>query len=170
MPGYKEMMKLTGFRSKNAVWKLINRMVDEGVVSKDSSGRLIPDRLFGEVKVLGLVEAGIPLEAEESDIDSTSLDDLLIRHPDSTYMLRVKGDSMVEAGIFDGDMVMVDRLAEAGDGDIVIAEVDGGWTMKYLRKRGGRIYLEPANRRFKPIFPKEGLKVAAVVKAVIRKL
>jgi len=58
MPSYTEIMKLVGFKSKNAVYKLINKLVDEGVVSKDSSGKLTPNRMFNEVPLLGVVEAG----------------------------------------------------------------------------------------------------------------
>ena len=65
--------------------------------------------------------------------------------------------------------MLVERKGEPKDGDIVIAEVDGGWTMKYYRKRAGKIYLEPANKKYKPIYPTESLNVAAIVKAVIRK-
>ena len=61
MPTYSEMLKLFGFKSKNAVYKLVNKLVEEGVVRKDSSGRLVPNNIFGEVPVLGLVEAGLRL-------------------------------------------------------------------------------------------------------------
>jgi len=60
MPGYKEIMSLVGFKSKNAVYKLINKLVEDEVVDKDSSGRLTPMKIFGEIPLLGLVEAGIP--------------------------------------------------------------------------------------------------------------
>jgi SOS-response transcriptional repressor LexA len=83
--------------------------------------------------------------------------------------LRIKGDSMVEAGIKEGDMVIVERGANYRDGDIVIAEVDGQWTIKYFRQNGKQIYLEPANKNYKPIYPKEELIISAVVKAVVRK-
>lgn len=171
VPGYQEIMSLVGFKSKNAVYKLLNKLVEDGVFSKDSRGKLVPQRLMGEIPVLGLVEAGIPTAAEEDILDSTSIEEFLIGDTkDSTYMLEVKGDSMIEAHIAEGDMVLVERTSRAKVGDIVIAEVDGGWTMKYLRTdKKGRTYLEPANKNYKPIYPEYDLKVAAVVKAVIRK-
>jgi repressor LexA len=169
MPGYQEIMKLVGFKSKNAVYKLINKLVEEGIVEKDSQGRLSPSKLYGEVKVLGLVEAGFASVAEEETLDTMSLDEFLIGNKEATYMLRVKGDSMIDAGIQEGDMVIVERSQPAREGDIVIAEVDGGWTMKYYRKKAGKIYLEPANKKYPLIFPEHDLKIAAVVKAVIRK-
>jgi repressor LexA len=169
MPSYAEMMELLGFRSKNAVFKLVKRLEEEGFLSKDGAGKLIPNQLYGEVRVLGQVEAGFPSPAEEELCDTMSLDEFLIRNKEATYMLKISGESMKDAGIMPGDMVLVDRSQAPAVGDIVIAEVDGKWTIKYLRKKGGRTYLEPANKRFPLIWPEEELKIAAVVKAVIRK-
>ncbi len=169
MPSYTEIMELVGFKSKNAVAKLIDKMIDEGIVTKDSAGKIIPTRMFDEVPVLGLVEAGFPTTAEESSSDTMSIDDYLIEKKESTYILEVKGDSMIEAGICEGDLVIAERTQNAREGDIVIAEVDGGWTMKYLRKKNGKPYLEPANKNFKNIYPTEELRIAAVVKGVVRK-
>ena len=169
MPVYTEIMKLLGFKSKNAVAKLLHKLIDEGVLDKDQSGRLIPNKLVGEVPLLGLVEAGFPSVAEESLLDTLNIDDFLVRDKDSSYLLKVKGDSMIDAGIQDGDLVLAEKKGQAKDGDIVIALVDGGWTMKYYRNRKGEVYLEPANKNFKPIYPEAELEVAAIVKGVIRK-
>ncbi|MEK7150582.1 MAG: transcriptional repressor LexA [Patescibacteria group bacterium] len=168
MPSYAEIMKLVGFKSKNAVSKLIDRLEQSGFIERDSTGKLIPQNIFGEIKKLGVVEAGFPTLAEEDTSDSISLDQLLIKNKDSTYMLTVKGDSMIDAGIHNGDMVIAERNNNPNPGDIVIAEVDGGWTMKYFRRSGNRVYLDPANKNFDSIIPKEDLKIEAVVKAVIR--
>lgn len=170
MPGYKEVMAMLGFKSKNAVFKLINKLVEDGVIEKDSSGRMIPRQLVGEVPLLGLVEAGIPEVAEQETLDTLNIDDYLVGNTKAeTFLLEVKGDSMIEEGIHEGDLVIAERCNDARDGEIVIAEVDGGWTMKYLRKKGTRIYLEPANKKYKPIYPEQDLRIAAVVKGVIRK-
>lgn len=169
MPTYTEIMKILGFKSKNAVFKLVSKFIDEGILEKDSSGRLIPKNIFGEVPILGLVEAGFPTPAEEELADTMSLDEYMIERKEATYMLEVKGDSMIDAGIQEGDLVLVERGREPKIGDIVIAEVDGGWTMKYYRKKGSTIYLEPANKRYGPIFPTHDLKIEAVVRGVIRK-
>ena len=169
MPTYAEIMTLVGFKSKNAVYKLINKLVGEGVLDKDSSGRLIPNKLIGEVPMLGLVEAGFPTVAEETVLDTLSIDEYLINDKDKTYLLEVKGDSMIEAGIQEGDLVVAERASNPKEGDIVIAEVDGGWTMKYFRKKGNQVYLEPANKKYKPIYPEYDIKIAAVVTGVVRK-
>lgn len=169
MPSYSEIMQLTGFKSKNAVFKLIQRMVDDGFVKKDTRGKLTPTKLLGEVPLLGLVEAGIPTATDEALTDTLSLDDYLVEHKEASYLLEVKGDSMIEEGIKEGDLVLAERRGEPKDGDIVIAEVDGGWTMKYFRKKGNKVWLEPANKNYKPIFPEYSFRVAAIVKGVIRK-
>lgn len=162
-------MELVGFRSRNAVACLIDRLVTAGRVTTDPQGKLIPTRHNGDVPILGGVEAGFPSPAEEELIDTMSLDEYLIANKEATYMLKVQGDSMIEAGIQPGDLVIVERTNVPRVGDIVIAEVDGAWTMKYLRKHGSTLYLAPANRKYQPIIPKEELKVVAVVKAVVRK-
>ncbi len=169
MPGYKEIMSLTGFRSKNAVFKLIQKLVEEGVVTKDSQGHLIPQFLFEGLPLLGLVEAGFPSPAEEELLDMMSFDELLAPNKESTYILKVKGDSMIEAGIHAGDMVIVERRQSYKVGQIVIAAIDGEYTMKYLRKKGDSHYLEPANKNYQNIYPSESFRIEAVVTGVVRK-
>lgn len=169
MPSYAEIMSLLGFKSKNAVFKLVNKLEEENFLSKDNKGKLIPKHLYGELMVLGQVEAGFPSPAEEELSDTMSLDEYLIKNKEATYMLKVSGESMKDAGILPGDMVLVDRSLTPAEGNIVIAQIDNQWTIKYFRKEGGVVYLEPANKKFPNIYPQEELKIAAVVKAVIRK-
>lgn len=170
LPGYKEIMSLLGFKSKNSVYKFLNKLVDDGVLDKDSSGKLTPMKIFGEVPLLGLVEAGIPTTVDQDNTNSLSLDEYLVGGvKGSSYLLEVKGDSMIDEGIKEGDLVIVERRGDPKDGDIVIAEVDGGWTMKYFKKKGNLIYLKPANKNYSPIYPQYDLKIAAIVRGVIRK-
>jgi repressor LexA len=168
MPTYSEMLKLFNFKSKNAVFRVVEKLIEGGLVAKDHLGRLIPSETFGEIPKLGLVKAGFPSEVEELE-DTVNLDDFLIKNKSLTYLLEVDGDSMIEAHIEKGDMVLVEKTNQAKDGDIVIAEVDGEFTMKYFRKDGSKIWLEPANKNYQPIFPTQSLNVIAKLKAVIRK-
>jgi SOS regulatory protein LexA len=169
MPSFSEIGEMVGLRSKNAVFKLINRLEQLKVLERDGKGRLIPGSIASSVKILGTVEAGFPSPAEEELLDTLSLDDLLIQNPEATFLLKVSGDSMSGAGILPGDMVLIDKGRVPRSGDIVIAEVDGEWTMKYLRKKGDSVILIPANPRYKPIKPQKELNIAGVVTAVVRK-
>jgi len=169
MPSFSEIGEIVGMSSKNAVHKLVNKLEHLKVLERDKKGRLIPRSIASPVKMLGTVEAGFPSPAEEELVDTLSLDNLLIQNPEATFLLKVSGDSMSGAGILPGDMVLVDRGESPKSGDIVIAEVDGEWTMKYLKKRGESIVLLPANPKFRPIKPKKELKIAGVVTAVLRK-
>ena len=168
MPTYSEMMKLFGFRSKNAIFKIVDKLVEAGLVAKDHLGRLVPAKSFGEIQMAGLVKAGLPSDVEEQT-DTINLEDMLVGKKELTYMLEVDGDSMIDAHIEKGDHVLVERTSVAKVGDIVIAEVDGEFTMKYYRKDSGKVYLEPANKNYKNIYPEHSLNIVAVVKAVIRK-
>ncbi len=169
MPTYTEMMGLFGFKSKNAVAKIVNKLLEAGTVAKDHLGRLVPTESFGEIPKLGFVTAGFPADVEAEMADTVDLDQYLVGKKNFTYMLEVDGDSMIDAHIADGDMVLVEKTNTAKDGDIIIAEVDGEFTMKYLRKKGQKAWLEPANKNYKPIYPTHSLNITAVVKAVIRK-
>ena len=138
-------------------------------MEKDEAGKLLPGRLFHAVPVLGTVTAGFPSPAEKELADTMTLDEFLITNKEATYILKVNGESMIEAGILSGDLLLVERGAEPRDGDIVIAQIDREWTMKFFRRCGRTMFLEAANKDFKPIYPTEELKIAAVVRAVIRK-
>ncbi len=147
----------------------LGTLVGPDVLERDAKFRLIPLSTAAPLRMLGIVEAGFPSPAEESLADNISLDDLLIQNREASFLVKVSGDSMTGAGIMPGDMVIVDRGQVAKSGDIVIAEVDGQWTMKYLRKRGEDVVLLPANPKYQPIRPKVELKIAGVVTAVVRK-
>jgi len=190
MPSYSEMMPLFSLKSKNAVFKIVNNLQKEGFVIKDDTGRIIFNSEFYSpsffpapvrslsfpyfsspaflVKLLGRIEAGFPSPAEEELLDMISIDKLLIKNPVSSFLLKVTGDSMTEAGIMPGDYVVVDKSRTAAEGNIVIAQVDNAWTMKYLAKENGSYILMPANPKYKPIKPKNELVIAGVVTGVVR--
>ncbi len=169
MPGYKEMLKLFGYRSKNAVFGLLQKLEEHGYITRKHGKLAATAKLIGSIRLLGFVEAGFPSPAEEELIDTLSLDEFLIKKPEATFMLKVSGNSMIDAGIHPGDIVLVERGAQPKTGHIVIAQVDGDWTMKYFVKKGRNIWLEPANKKYKPIRPEHSLEIAGVVRTVIRK-
>lgn len=169
MPSYSEVAEIFGYASKNAAYRVVKKMCEMGFIEKDAQGKLLPGKLFNEIRLLGLVEAGFPSPAEEELVDTMSIDDYLVEKPEATFLLRVKGESMKDAGIVEGDLVVVERASSARVGDIVIAEIDGESTMKYLRKQRQGFYLEAANDAYDDIHPEGEMKVEAVVKGVVRK-
>ena len=169
LPSYQEMLGLFGYRSKNSVYRLVQKLKNQGYLKKDSKGKLAPEeRLFG-VRLLGDVQAGFPSPAEEELADAISLDEYLITDKQSTFLLKVSGRSMTGAGINPGDLVLVERGREPRQNDIVVACVDNEWTIKRYIKRGRKIILKPENPRFRPIFPRQDLTFGGVVIGVIRK-
>jgi len=168
-PGYNEMLDVFGYRSKNAVFGLLGKLEEHGYVRKSHGKIALTGKLTGSIRLLGEVQAGFPSPAEEELIDTLSLDEYLVEKPDATFMLRVTGDSMVDAGIQPGDLVLVEKGKEAKNYDIVIAEVDEDWTMKYFIKDRDGVRLEPANSKYETIRPKHSLKIGGIVRTVIRK-
>ncbi len=169
MPSYSEMLKIFRFRSKNAVFKKVNQLVSLGLCAKDKTGRLIPAGVQKPVRLLGFIQAGFPSPAEEETVDLMSLDEYLVSNPQATYLLKVSGDSMLDAGIHPGDLVLVQKNLIPKSGDIVVACVDKEWTLKYFEKIKGKVRLRAANKKYPPIEPKEELVIAGVVIANVRK-
>lgn len=169
MPSYSEMLKVFGFRSKNAVFKKISQLVAEGLVAKDRTGRLVPLHGSQPVKLLGQVRAGFPSPAEEETVDLISIDEYLISNPQATFLLKVDGDSMIDAGIHPGDLVLIQKGLSPKHGDVVVACVDHQWTLKYFEKHKGKIILRAANKKYPPIEPQQELIIGGVVIANIRK-
>ena len=97
------------------------------------------------------VAAGFPSPADDYIDVGIDLNEVLIRHPSSTFFLRVSGDSMVEAGIQDGDLLVVDRSLDARPGQVVVAVLDGAFTLKRLAHHQGRLRLEAANSAYPPL-------------------
>jgi SOS regulatory protein LexA len=169
LPTYSEMARLFGYSSKNAAFRLAQKLMDEGFVEKDETGRLIPKGERLGIPLLGYVQAGFPSPAEEELIDTLSLDEFLIEKPTASFMLKVSGDSMRDAGIHQDDLVIVERGVEPKNGDIALACVDNEWTLKYYQKRAGQVSLVPANPDYPIIYPKGELTLGGIVRAVIRK-
>src|SRR3989344_9173723 len=102
-------MHLWGYRTKSAVDYRVNKLIAGRVIKKDRSGRLLPRFSYEGTRLLGLVEAGFPSPAEEELLDVMSFDEYLTPNKEASYILKVKGDSMMDAGIHPGDMVVVER-------------------------------------------------------------
>lgn len=169
-PSYSEMADLFGYHSKNAVYGPVNKLCRLGYLEKSRNGRIVfTGKITGSIKLLGAVQAGFPSPAEEELVDTINLDQFLVARPEATYLLKVSGDSMIEAGIHPGDLVLVEKGGVPKKNDIVIAQVDGEWTMKYFGKDRTGVYLDPANPQYSRIRPERSLAIGGIVKAVVRK-
>ena len=169
MPSYAEMLGLLEVKSKSVIHFWVGRLIAEGLLEKDGKGRLRMTRRALAIPLAGAVQAGFPSPEEEALCDVMSLDEYLVNRPETSFLLQVTGDSMIHAGILAGDLVVIEKGREPKNGDIVIAEVDGEWTIKYFRKQGKAVYLEAANPGYPVIRPKTELRLGGVVTAAIRK-
>lgn len=111
------------------------------------------------------VQAGFPSAADDHVADKIDLNQHLVRKPDSTFLVRAAGESMIDAGIRDGDLLVVDRSISPSNGKIVVAAVDDQLTVKFLILKKGKPYLMPANAQFPPIpvDPENGVLIWGVV-------
>ncbi len=117
------------------------------------------------------VQAGFPSPAEDFAVERLDLATILLTHPQATFFVRLRGDSMRDAGIFDGDLMVVNRALKPRHTDIVLAVVDGDFTCKTLSLKQGRMRLLPANPTYPEIFLKEGqtVEIWGVVTASIKR-
>ena len=117
------------------------------------------------------VRAGFPSPAEDFQVERLDLTTILVSHPQATFFLRLRGDSMHDAGLFDGDLLVVNRALKPVNGDVVIAVVDGEFTCKTLWLKFGGMKLVAANPTYPEIVPKEGqtIEVWGVVTASIKR-
>nr|WP_281412196.1 transcriptional repressor LexA [Miltoncostaea marina] len=122
-----------------------------------------PAREAAALPLVGSVAAGAPLLAEQH------VEDWVASPFPGDFLLRVRGDSMIEAGILDGDLVVVKRTPTASEGEIVVAMIEDEATVKRLRRVDGRVHLMPENPAYEPIVPDE-VTLAGVVVGVLRKL
>ncbi len=142
-------------------------MTTAELIAPSGCSRFQPLPLF-----LARVSAGFPSPADDYLEGSLDLNEHLIKHPAATFFVRASGDSMQDAGIHTGDILVVDRSLDPGHNSVVIAVINGDLTVKRIMKSGGRLFLAPANPRYRPIEISEGMdfEVWGVVTSVIHKL
>jgi SOS regulatory protein LexA len=167
MPSITEVMKLCSFKSRSSAFYLIEKLSKGGILEKDAQGKVVPSPEMHTLRVLGNIRAGFAAPAEEELADTITVGEYLIKHKESSYLLKVEGDSMKDAGIMEGDMVIFERRGDAKPGDIVVALTEDGYTLKFLRKKGVKLYLEAANDEYPNIYPAEG-QIIGVVTSTFR--
>lgn len=178
-PSFEEIAGYFGYRSLATVHEHLSNLEDKGYIRKNynesrSIELLDPDggRRAAELPLLGRVAAGEPIEAVEDRETLSVPEDMIAGGRGEHYVLRVRGDSMIDEQIRDGDYVVVESRDDAREGEMVIALIDGeSATMKkYYREGDGRVRLQPANPELSPIrVDEERVRVRGVVVGVIRK-
>ena len=153
-------------------WKEATKPVRIPVSLLDAVMRFIETSGYKLPIYASRVPAGIPDDAEDHVEKTTDLNSLLIKNPRDTFLLRVAGDSMMDAGFYEDDILTVDRNLEARNGQIVVALVDGRATVKTFRKDREGVTLVPENKRYVPIkiLPASDFQILGVVTNVIRKV
>ena len=169
MPSYAAIGARLGLKSKSTVAALVARLRLEGFLAAAPDKRLQPGARFFERTLADSVRAGFPQPADDSSRATLTLDEFLIEQPSRTVLVRVKGDSMIEAGIQPGDIAVVEKRHDARAGDLVVAIVDGEFTLKTLAREKGDYVLQPANPAYPVIRPKGSLEIFGVVVGVVRK-
>ena len=175
-PSYREIGRKFRLTSSATVSQHLDALVKKGFLTK-TAGKLMlsPEtRGFRGVPIVGRVAAGLPITAIENREGHLDMESLF---PDDAihFAVRVNGDSMADAGILEGDYVIVRQQEDAADGETIVAYVgeDGEATVKVFRKRGRYIDLEPRNSAYRPIRlrpGREGLRIAGKVVGLVRKL
>ena len=170
LPSYARLMSLLGFASKSAVKKVLGRLEGMGMLERTPDGDWAPsERFFDRAIATQPVPAGMPISADSDVHEQITIDRFLIQQPNKTVLIRVKGDSMVDAGIHDGDLAVVERKTEATQGDIVVAVVDDQFTLKTLARDKDGYHLLPANPNYPVIRPNGKLEIFGVLVGLVRK-
>lgn len=172
-PTMTEIGEAMGIKSKGTVHRYVNSLIDKGFLEKSGSGwrnlALVDaeEPGVGTLPLAGRIAAGHPIEAIEGR-DSIDVNEMLVRP--GRFVLRVSGDSMIEAGILDGDWVVIESRATARDGEIVVALVDNEEaTLKRLQRKDGMVELIPENSSMEPmIYSGERVQVQGVLVGVMR--
>ncbi len=185
-PSVREIGEAVGLSSSSTVQSHLKTLERRGLLWRDPTkpralvpldvGRPVaaapaPDGERPEVAlipVVGRVAAGVPITAAENLEEMFVLPAAFVRHS-GTFMLRVKGDSMIDAAIIDGDLIVVDPKPDASDGEIVVAMIDGEATVKRFYREPGRIRLQPENSTMAPIYA-DDVTIVGRVGAVVRRL
>jgi repressor LexA len=170
LPSYEKISNDLGFKSKNSVWQYFQKLVEEGLICMSNNRYFISPDLFGVNYFHDGVRAGFPSPAEDYLAEKISFDDMLVSRPASTFTVRVVGDSMVDAGYYEDDIVVVVKGIEPRNGDVVVAVVDGEFTMKTYRKIGGEVVLEAANPAYPDIRARDEIEIFGVVTGLVRKI
>ena len=167
-PTYAAIGKFLGLKSTSSVSSLLHRLKKDGFI--DAVGRrLRPGARFLERKLMqSQVAAGLPEIVFDAPLEGLTIDSHLITRPSRSFLINVKGDSMIDAGLMPGDTIIVERDHAAKDGDIVVAFIDDAYTVKRLKREGKKFILKPENKAY-PVLRPDPIEIAGVVVGSFRK-
>lgn len=171
IPSLQRICELMGFASKTASRKLLLRLEGAGFLERtpDDDAWMPGARFFERPLATAAVRAGAPDMIEGGAGEPFMVDDYLIRQPSRTVLIPVKGDSMIDAGIHDGDIAVIERQRSAAKGDFVVAIVDNEFTLKELGLERGQFILKPHNPAYPVIRPKGQLEIYGVMVGLVRR-
>ncbi|MCS7201700.1 MAG: transcriptional repressor LexA [Dictyoglomus sp.] len=171
-PTVREVSKALGLKSSGSGYFHLKALIKKGFLEQDSSGKFkwrgFREEIPRYIPLLGNIKAGYPVESPELIEDYIPVPNFLLKSKEEVFSLKVKGDSMENAHILEGDIVIVRKQAMAEIGDIVVALVGDETTIKFLKEKEGRLYLEPANPQYSPIF--EPFTILGKVIGLMRKI
>ncbi len=177
-PTIREMREHFNLSSDNSILKQLKVLAEKNCIRKDDTPRgikllaSVKERLSQQVvriPILGMIPAGGPILTQEYIEDYVTLGVDFVSRPEDCFMLRVNGDSMIDAAIYEGDLVLADSKKNPRNGDIVVALIDNENTLKRFVTKNGKAYLKPENKKYKKIYPVNELIIQGVVMALIRK-
>ncbi|HKU81716.1 MAG TPA: transcriptional repressor LexA [Candidatus Tumulicola sp.] len=176
-PSVREIGERVGLSSSSTIHAHLKALEKRGLISRDPTK---PRALRSEgepassvdtvvMPIVGKVAAGVPITAAENVEGEFVLPSGFVPRSSKAFMLRVQGDSMVEAAILDGDLIVVRPQPTADNGEVVVAMLDGEATVKRFYREAGRIRLQPENRAMEPIYASD-VEIVGRVEAVVRRL
>ncbi len=181
MPSVRDLMRELGYKSPQSASTIIKSLQEKGIIGKKPDGSLqlkefeLPDEVFGtreqtvKIPLIGEIACGLPIFAEEHIEAEVPVSIKLLKKGYRYFLLRAKGDSMNEAGINDGDLVLIRQQQHADNGDRVVALIDDEATIKEYHHKGSLIVLKPRseNKKYQPIILSNDFKIQGVVETVI---
>lgn len=178
-PTIREMKEHFAVSSDNSILKHLKALEEKGFIKKDDTPRgikllsAVKDKLMSvaegfKLPILGYIPAGGPVMSEEYVEGWMNVGDEIVRNSEDYFLLTVRGDSMIDAGIVEKDLVVVDTKKEAKNGSIVVALIDNENTLKRYISEGGKAYLKAENKAYSNIYPVNELVIQGVVVALIR--
>ena len=158
LPSYAELGRLLGFGSKSSSFKFVERLIEAGLLARGARGPKPTEHFLVGVEseqlallpLVGRVAAGAPVMSDANYEDYRRVDPRLFR-PRADYLLKVRGDSMRDAGILDGDLLAVHQTPTAHHGQVVVARIEDEITVKRFEQRGSIVLLKPENDAYQPI-------------------